>query len=110
MVRQPPPNRLTWVRFLLPLPIMRLKVSTEFEPLIDLEYHLGFVKINFAKEELRPAVQRWLDHGLNEWVMEGTYPNLDHYPRSTTSEHPDFLPRLRDYLARQFHFYYELTS
>lgn len=96
---------------------MRLKVSTEFEPLLDLESQQGYITVHFVKEDLQSAVQRWLDHGLHEWVSltdDGlAYDKYDHqdmHPRSTLANQPEFIPRLKNYLQRQFSFTYELIE
>ncbi len=69
-------------------------------PVAELEWRDGATKVLFATETLRPAAQRWLEHGLTEWVGTGD----EAVPRSTPSRSPEFLPRLEEYLAGQFRF------
>lgn len=66
----------------------------------ELEWRDGVTAVVFATETMRPAVERWLEHGLREWVGAAE----DATPRSTSSTSPDFLPRLEEYLAKQFRF------
>ena len=54
----------------------------------------------FASPLMTVDVERWLEDGLSEWVEEGN----DVFSRTTLSNDPNFLPRLKHYLERQFDF------
>jgi len=58
----------------------------------------GVASVILATENMRPAVDRWLQHGVQELVEE----DGSVVPRVTTQESPEFLPRLKAYLERQF--------
>lgn len=88
---------------------MRLKISTEFEPLVDIEVNDGKVQYHFVTDEMQTAVERWIDRGVVEWVQDGPE-RWDFHPRVTAVAHPQFLFRLKQYLERQFHFTYELIE
>jgi hypothetical protein len=88
---------------------MRLKVSTEDESLLDLEMVDGKLQYHFVKEDLQPAVERWVTRGITEWIQDGPERH-DFYPRVTYVDHPQFLFRLKLYLEKQFHFTYELID
>jgi hypothetical protein len=66
----------------------------------ELEWRPGGTTIVFATDTMRPAVERWIEHGLAEWVGADD----EAMPRKTASTSPEFLPRLEDYLAQQFRF------
>ena len=66
----------------------------------ELEWRPGGTTIVFATDTMRPAAERWIQHGLFEWIG----PDDDAMPRTTASASPDFLPRLEEYLAQQFRF------
>lgn len=40
---------------------MRLKISTEFEPLVDIEVNDGKVQYHFVTDEMQTAVERWIE-------------------------------------------------
>jgi len=88
---------------------MRLRVSTEFEPLIDLEMVDGKLTYHYVKDELQTAVDRWVSRGISEWIQDGPERH-DFYPRTTYVDHPQFLFRVKLYLEKQFNFIYELTE
>jgi len=58
----------------------------------------GKVSVHEVKSDIQPAVDRWLTRGINEYIG----PRHDPMPRHTDADHPEFLPRLKDYLERQF--------
>jgi hypothetical protein len=64
----------------------------------------GRTRVVEAGDDVRPAIQRWLDNGLDEWVGE----REDATPRSTPSSAPEFLERVKAYLERQFLFQADL--
>jgi len=57
----------------------------------------GEVEVESVAEDLRSAVERWLQHGVTEWIGSRRFP----CQRTTRPESPDFLANLRDYLLRQ---------
>jgi len=59
----------------------------------------------FASPLMTVDVERWLEDGLSEWVKEG-----DVFPRTTLSNDPNFLLRLKHYLERQFDFDITITE
>lgn len=63
--------------------------------LITLAYRDGKTVAVDVSPRMRPAVERWLDRGLIEWVG----PRGDELQRVTMPSDPEFLPRLRDYLG-----------
>lgn len=58
----------------------------------------GIASVIVTTESMRPAVDRWLRHGVQELVEDGG----SVVPRVTPPESPEFLPRLKAYLERQF--------
>jgi hypothetical protein len=88
---------------------MRLKVSSDLEPLLDLEMIDGRLQYHFVAVDLQPAVDRWISRGISEWIQDGPE-RWDFHPRVTYVDHPQFLFRLKLYLEKQFHFTYELIE
>jgi len=68
--------------------------------LLTIAWSDGVAEVLFVKEELRSSVAGWLARGLHEWV--GAVPGPGKAFRRTRSSDPDFVPRLADYLLRQF--------
>lgn len=66
--------------------------------LIRLVREKGRVRVEDAKENMRPTGDRWIRHGLAEYVGPRTNPE----PRHTVSDHPEFLARLKGHLEPQF--------
>lgn len=56
-----------------------------------------------ARRDMRPPAERWIAHGLMEWINIPTQaaPHLIPESRHTLADSPDFLPRLADYIRRQ---------
>jgi hypothetical protein len=84
-----------------------LKVSSPTAGLLfELSQNNGQVIIEYCNANVKGDVDRYVDHGLDEWFGYG----INAQPRHTPPNSDLFLPRLRDYLQRQFHeFTYELT-
>lgn len=80
--------------------------------LFDFEYKNGQTVANYICPTLINDTTRWLKNGLHEWIEDETDPlghgRFGHRPRSTLSTDPEFLPRLKHYLQRQFRFTYFL--
>lgn len=74
--------------------------------LMDLVWGAGAAHAREVLPDLAESTQRWIEHGLDEWVGD----RGNRHPRHTPSSSPEFLPRLRDYLAGQFNFDYALSS
>jgi hypothetical protein len=60
----------------------------------------GDTDIDYADDIIRPDAEKWIQFGLSEWINQGIHAT----PRSTYPQHSKFLPRLKDYLDRQFNF------
>lgn len=73
---------------------------------VCLEYKNGATSIIYTSHRLKNDVEKWVDHGLHEWYRENEIDGA--YPRSTESSSPDFLPRLKDYLDKQFGYHFQL--
>jgi len=58
-----------------------------------------------ATDRLRPAAERWITQGLDEYVGY----SFDLEPRHTPSSAEEFLPRLKTYLDTQFDFKIGIT-
>lgn len=67
-----------------------------------LRWEDGCVWIVWAGETIRSTIEKFANHGLDEWVKD---PNgeceWDRVPRYTPTNHPEFLDRLGEYLDRQ---------
>lgn len=80
-------------------PIRTLEVADEAgRLLIRLSWRLGCVSVDSVVTRHSDAVQRWVSQGLLEWVGAPG----DETPRETPSSSELFLPRLGNYLERQF--------
>lgn len=83
---------------------MKLKVNSSLgDCLFELEQTTndGKIKIISAKQNLLPAINRWLTSGFTE---------LDCATGHTDPSDPQFLFNLKRYLERQFDFSYELHT
>jgi hypothetical protein len=80
--------------------------SERGEVLAVLAWQKGATEVRQVKSTIAGTVQRWIDHGLDEWVGEGDASE----PRTTPSSAPEFLARLEDHLARQFSFRLRLDT
>lgn len=72
------------------------------ELLVHINYHLGVAKIVYSEPSLRPAAERWIEHGVRGWrEVQGISVS---YTKSVTtpSSYPDFLFKLKDNLEKQF--------
>ena len=69
--------------------------------LLDLEYYDSKTHVNYIKDRLKDDTERWLNHGLIEWIRVGkrTDPDYHSYQRVTQSTDPEFLPRVKNYLS-----------
>lgn len=85
---------------------MRLQVISDDNVLIDLIQTNGVICIKEVSKDLKPAVERWLEYGLTELIGIG----IDIESRTTPSSNPKFLPRLANYLERQFSLKVELNN
>jgi hypothetical protein len=72
--------------------------TTKGEILIRLAWSSGRTVTDFVADDLRTAVDKWLAEGLDELVGRG----IEAQPRHTSPTEPTFLPRLGEYLERQF--------
>jgi hypothetical protein len=66
----------------------------------ELRWRDGRTELIRSTELMKVDAERWIRLGLDEWIGEGDGAE----PRTTPSHSPEFLPRLGDYLARQFTF------
>ena len=83
---------------------MTLTVRSSIDTLFILIWENGVITVAHLDEGVRGDTSKWLEHGLDEWVGRG----IDAQPRHTPTSHHEFLPRLKEYLERQFHFTYIL--
>lgn len=74
---------------------MTLKVTDANKVLLFiLSYNTGAVSIDYSSDLIRPAVNRFLTDGIDEYI--------DAVHRHTDSSDIFFLPRLKYYLETQF--------
>lgn len=67
------------------------------EEVLGLVWEDGSLEVRTVTEILEPALARWTEHGIDEWVGTG----MDVEPRHTGADDPEFLPRLAEYVRRQ---------
>lgn len=77
------------------------------EVVLDMSWEDGVVTIHSATEGMRTAADRWVGHGLHEWVDDPADPGWSR-PRTTLVTSPDFLLRLHAYLQFQSGFQMDL--
>ena len=74
--------------------------------LLALTWKNDVTNIDSVDSEVEKSVNRWIKYGLDEWIGHGA----SVHPRSTLSSDPEFLPRLHEYLRKQFRFEYNLST
>ncbi len=65
-------------------------------PLLELMYKDNQTAAIFIVNDIKNDVDKWLTHGITEIINDDI--------RVTTSDDSEFLPRLHDYIRRQYNF------
>lgn len=82
-----------------PAKFMRLIITLGGSTLLDFEHHDGITHTNFSSDEMKNAAARWIRGGLRQLVKDDAgYMR----PRQTDFDSPEFLPRLKEDIERQF--------
>lgn len=76
-----------------------LRIYTELEHLATLTWEDGVLSAQDVHPDFTSAIERWSKNGILDWI-----PNESGFsdPRRTMANDSLFLPRLRDYISRQF--------
>lgn len=80
---------------------LELSSADSAESIVHLVWRGGRVEVRFVAEELRASLDRWLAHGVREWVETADGRRV---ARITASTEVAFLRRLAADLRRQFNF------
>lgn len=98
---------------------LTIRSSYDDKLIMQLSQENEALTIDFAEGDMVTAAERWKERGIIEWIdiNTGTWPTIeaqrtgayDTRQRVTPSTHPEFLPRLKIYLEKQFSFHINIT-
>lgn len=92
------------------MPTLTIRTADGARHLATLEWRNGEVEAVDLADELAPALARWREQGVSEWVDRIRDGRHERIARVTTVADPNFLQRLADHLSGQFNFLTEVRE